>query len=222
VLTRTAGFRPGARGNHASMFVAQILTCPAVTLSFDDGPDPIWTPRVLAELDRLDVRAAFFVIADRAAGCADLVREMHAEGHHIGLHCKAHVRHTCSTDNAIRRDTQAALEVLGDIGIEVTRWRTPWGDCAEWTPAIARENGLVLTGWTADTHDWRGDDAPRMLAAVKNDLGDGSVVLMHDGLGPGARRDDCRETVRLIEPLCALIRDHGGEVAPLPDVLEPA
>ncbi len=96
------------------------------------------------------------------------------------------------------------------------RWRTPWGDTAPWSAAVAAERGLRIEGWAADTHDWRGDDAATMLAAVLPGLAAGGTVLMHDGIGPGARRRDCRETVRLIAPLCAAVRARGGVVAGRP------
>jgi hypothetical protein len=92
---------------------------------------------------------------------------------------------------------------------------------APWTAAVAAERGLDVTGWTADSHDWRGDPAEAMLAAVVPALGPGGLVLMHDGLGPGALRADCRETVRLITPLCDAIRTRGWDAGPAPlgDVL---
>ena len=77
-------------------------------------------------------------------------------------------------------------------------------------PALAGERKLALTGWSADTHDWRGDDADEMLAATLPALDRDGVVLMHDGIGPGARRGDCEETVRMLKPLCIAIRRAGG------------
>ena len=77
---------------------------------------------------------------------------------------------------------------------------------------LAAEHGLRLVGWDADTRDWRGDDAGSMLAAVASRLDQtGSIVLAHDGLGPGARRSGCAETVALIAPLVAAGRALGLE-----------
>lgn len=188
----------------------------AVALTFDDGPDLVWTPRVLDELARARACATFFVIAPRAARHPGLIGAIAAGGHEVALHCHRHVRHRDAGRPAIERDTERALAKLRRLGVAPCRWRAPWGECAEWSADVARRHGLVLTGWTADTHDWRGDPAPRMLAAVADGLRPGAVVLMHDGLGPGARRAGCAETVRLIEPLAAAIRRAGCEPGGLP------
>ena len=77
------------------------------------------------------------------------------------------------------------------------------GASAPWTAAVAERAGLRLVGWDVDTHDWRGDSAEEMLERIAPDLFPGAVVLAHDGLGPGARRSGCAETVALIPPLVA-------------------
>ena len=172
-----------------------------MALTFDDGPDPAGTPAVLRELEALGVTATFFVIAPRARRHAALLAETVAAGHDVGLHCFHHLRHSRLSREEVERDTDDALAALAALGVTPRLWRTPWGDLAPWTGAIAAERGLTLTSWTADTHDWRGDSAEEMLASVAPALGPGCVVLMHDGLGPGARRRDCAETVRLLAPL---------------------
>ena len=78
----------------------------ACALTFDDGPDPVWTPRVLACLGDGGARATFFVMAARAAAHPALVDRMRAEGHEIALHCVRHVRHTEIDEPALRRDTR--------------------------------------------------------------------------------------------------------------------
>ncbi len=180
-----------------------------VTLSFDDGPDPAETPRILRELREQAAPSIFFVVAPRALAHPRLIRQMLAEGHEVGLHCWEHVRHSARTRDAVADDTDRALHALAALGVHPRRWRTPWGDMAPWSPALAGERELALTGWSADTHDWRGDDADEMLAATLPALDRDGVVLMHDGIGPGARRGDCEETVRMLKPLCTAIRARG-------------
>ena len=81
-------------------------------------------------------------------------------------------------------------------------------------PAIEVRNacarhGLTLVDWTLDTHDWRGDDAESMFGATRDALEDGTVVLAHDGIGPGARRPDSRETLRYVELVGPYARRRG-------------
>lgn len=188
----------------------------AVALTFDDGPHPTWTPRVLAALARAEAPATFFVLAQRAAAHPGIVAATLRAGHAVELHGLRHLRHSRRSPEELATDTRCALAVLGALGVHPRRWRLPWGQAAPGTSALAAEHGLTVTGWTEDTHDWRGDTASTMLAAVGGRLASGSVVLMHDGLGPGARRTTCAETARLVEPLVRRARAAGLRVAPLP------
>ncbi len=174
-----------------------------IALTYDDGPDPVWTPRLLDVLARVGARATFFPMAPRAAAQPALIARMRAEGHVIGLHCHEHVRHTERDEGWARRDVERALAELDSAGVRPELWRTPYGVRAEWTGTIAAERGLALVGWTADTHDWRGDSVAEMRAALAEELVKEAVVLAHDGLGPGVHRPDTRETVAFTESLLA-------------------
>ncbi len=182
------------------------------SLTFDDGPDPRGTPAVLDALARENARATFFVLGQCVEKHPDLYARVIDEGHEIGVHGHDHLRHPIAGRDAVAEDLDAALEVLGDTP---ALWRVPWGDLAPWTGQVAAARGLTLAGWTADTNDWRGDPAKTMLRAVKRRLRSGVVVLAHDGVGPGALRQDCGETARLIGPLVATARRRGLEPVPL-------
>jgi peptidoglycan-N-acetylglucosamine deacetylase len=188
---------------------------PRVYLTFDDGPDPEWTPRVTAELARVGARATFFLIGERALEHPEIVRSLHAEGHEIALHCMRHVRHTDMTRDAIERDTREGLEALSGLGIRPRLWRPPAGALAPGTRPVARRHRLRLAGWSADPRDWSGELAGVLLARVARELHRGAIVVMHDGLGPGARRTDCSQTVELIEPLVGQVRLRGWRPAAL-------
>ncbi len=186
-----------------------------VALTFDDGPDRVWTPRTLEALEAAEARATFFVIAPRAAAHPELIEALLAAGHSVELHCNRHLRHRDAPREEIDRDTDSALAALGCLGIRPAHWRVPWGMEAPWTEEVASARGLELQGWSVDTHDWRGDLATDMLAAAEPGLEPGAVVLMHDGLGPGARREGCEETVALVPALVEAIRERGLEPGPL-------
>jgi peptidoglycan/xylan/chitin deacetylase (PgdA/CDA1 family) len=186
-----------------------------LSLTFDDGPDELGTPGVLSALRRSEVRATFFMIGERAQGAPSLVRSVLAAGHEVQLHCHRHVRHTELSEAEIELDTSAALEALSALGVRPTHWRTPWGVQTPATTSIARRRGLKLVGWTCDTHDWRGDPSSSMLTRARPHIAGGGIVLMHDGLGPGAQRTTCENTIELLPPLIALARASGLDVGPL-------
>lgn len=191
------------------------MTEHAATLTFDDGPDPVWTPRILDVLREHGARATFFMIAGLASRHPGLVGEVLQAGHDVEFHCTRHLRHTRSSRGVVAADASEGLRTLRELGAEPRYWRPPWGVSAEWTGELAEEFDLTLVGWTADTHDWRGDPAGEMLDAIRPQLGPETVVLMHDGLGPGALRSGSEETVALTAALIPHLRALGCEPAPL-------
>jgi peptidoglycan/xylan/chitin deacetylase (PgdA/CDA1 family) len=187
-------------------YVAEVKT---LLLTFDDGPDPRWTPRLLDLLSRAGARATFFPIARRAAAQPELMARIVAEGHGVGLHCDEHIRHSSRDATWLRADTEHALECLSGIGITPRLWRTPWGDLAPWTAGVADELGLRIVGWNVDSHDWRGDPAQDMFAAIRSQLRPGAIVLAHDGIGPGAQRTDASQTLALMTLVTADAAQRG-------------
>jgi peptidoglycan/xylan/chitin deacetylase (PgdA/CDA1 family) len=188
-----------------------------VALTYDDGPDRVWTPRILQALRRPGARATFFVQARRATAHADLVEEMVEDGHEVGFHCLDHIRHSQRTDAGVASDLAIGLEMLDRLGVRPCSWRAPWGIETDATRRLVARRALRLWGWNVDTHDWRGDPAERMFAALagQGGLRDGDVVLMHDGIGPGALRDGCAATVELTEMLLAEAAAGGLETTTL-------
>lgn len=93
----------------------------------------------------------------------------------------------------------------------------PGGRETEVTRRLAARHGLRLWGWNLDSRDWRGDSARQMYAALlaQGGLRDGDVVLMHDGLGPGAKRSSCEQTLELTRLLLAEADREELELAPL-------
>ena len=160
-----------------------------VALTFDDGPSPEHTPKVLAMLDEARVKATFFVIGRKAEAHPDLVRAIAERGHAIGVHSYAHDRlFSLRSPRVVRADLVRAVDVLERItGERPTMFRPPIGHT---NPRIAREASrlhLDLVGWSI-----RGLDGLALARAdhvadrVIRRLDDGAIVLLHDA----AERDD--------------------------------
>ncbi|MDO8209879.1 polysaccharide deacetylase family protein [Conexibacter sp. CPCC 206217] len=186
-----------------------------VALTFDDGPDPAGTPDVLAALAAAQARATFFVLGERAIEHPRSIAAIRAAGHEVELHGHRHLRHTEVTRAELAHDTEQALEALRRLGVTPRRWRTPWGVRAPWTVEVAVAHALELTDWDLDPEDWAGPSAEEMLGGLAPRLARGAIVLLHDGVGPGARRSSCIQTARLVGPLVAEIRARGWEPGPL-------
>jgi glycosyltransferase involved in cell wall biosynthesis len=189
---------------------------PRLCITFDDGPDPEWTPRVLDELAAAGARATFFVIAPAAVEHAAIVERALDEGHAIEFHCTEHLSHGEIGREQAERDVRDGLRMLRErFGEELLSvWRPPYGATAPWQEEVAADAGLQLITWDVDTRDWTGRPAEEMLADARPALFDGAVVLMHDGSSEGG--SSRAETVRLVRMLSELAGgfDHVGRRVP--------
>ena len=159
---------------------ALVVDVPGSTfaLTFDDGPDAEGTPRVLDALDRTTAPGTFFVLTDRVASTPQLVEEILARGHGLGLHGDRHERLDRIGVRLLARrlgDARARLEDIG--GVAVTLFRPPFGRASWRTFLAASRAGLDLVLWSHDPRDWEQGVASRIDAC----LAPGAVVLLHDG-----------------------------------------
>lgn len=190
-----------------------------VVLTFDDGPDPAHTPRVLDALDRAKAKATFFVIAKKAEEHPELVREMLARGHTVGLHAYAHDRlFSLRTPGRVKADLEKGLDVLEAItGERTLLFRPPIGHT---NPIIARvvdELELIVIGWSVSARDGtKGQSRDAVLGRVRRGLDHGAIVLMHDA----SERGDFEPLGPTVLPeVLATIAEEGLEVVPLPSFL---
>lgn len=156
---------------------------PEVALTFDDGPSPLTTRRVLDELARAGVRATFFVVGRKALAHPELVREIAAQGHELGLHGFDHdrlfsLRGSRHVEADIRR-TQAAVVAAG--APEPKLFRPPIGFVSHLTVWGARRAGVTLVGCSARAFDgMRGARADRVTQRLVGALRPGTVLSLHD------------------------------------------
>src|SRR5918998_1308007 len=99
---------------------------PRISLTFDDGPHPIWTPRVLGALRRAETRATFFVVAPLARRFPRLISDILRYGHGVEVHCTEHVRHTEQSPKQVEAAARGGLRELGGRGFPPRLWRPPW------------------------------------------------------------------------------------------------
>jgi peptidoglycan/xylan/chitin deacetylase (PgdA/CDA1 family) len=159
-----------------------------VALTFDDGPDPEVTPRVLDQLDAAGARATFFVIADRARAHPDLLREIVARGHALGNHSSEHPYHfSMLGPRGLAREIGRAQQILADLaGVDAHCFRAPAGLRNPLLDPVLHRLNLHLVSWTRRGFDTVSDDADRVLARLTHGMAAGDIVLLHDG---HARRD---------------------------------
>lgn len=179
----------------------------AVALTFDDGPDPRYTPQVLALLAQYQLHATFCLVGIHVREYPWLVRAIVAGGHTLCNHTYQHDehigRHTpAQIDSDLRRTDDA---ILAATGRRPRLFRAPAGN---WTPALFRElgkEGLVPLGWSADPRDWARPGVPSIVATALSELHPGGILLMHDGFG---HREQSVAALRLLLPVLAARRMH--------------
>ncbi|HEX5117382.1 MAG TPA: polysaccharide deacetylase family protein [Pseudonocardiaceae bacterium] len=152
-----------------------------VVLTYDDGPQPGGTDKVLAALAEYGSTATFFLLVGRARRHPALLREIVDAGHEIALHGVDHVRLTTLSPAVVRRRTRDGRRELEDLAGRPVRWfRPPYGAQHPSTWAAIRSVGLESVVWSSDVADWQ-DDPVDAIAARSAAVGTGSVLLMHDG-----------------------------------------
>ncbi|MDT8436360.1 MAG: polysaccharide deacetylase family protein [Gemmatimonadota bacterium] len=155
---------------------------PLVALTFDDGPDPVWTPAVLDVLAAHGARATFFLVGERAARYPDLVRRIREEGHAVGNHGWSHRSAHELAPDVLREELRLTQEALQDPGGAPLWFRPPYGELDERAWRTARDAGYEIVGWSVLSDDWRpmrpGDLAARLVDLVTP----GAIVVLHVGL----------------------------------------
>ncbi|MFO0761882.1 MAG: polysaccharide deacetylase family protein [Byssovorax sp.] len=160
-----------------------------VALTFDDGPSPEHTPKVLALLEEAGVKATFFVIGHKAKAFPELVKQIAEQGHEVGIHGYSHDRlFSLRSPDLVRADLAKAIEsVEAAIGKVPTLFRPPVGHTS---PRIAKALGafdLTVVGWSARGLDGLASArAEKVAKRIVPKLRDGAIVLLHDA----AERDD--------------------------------
>lgn len=208
----TIGFFTYAIAHPSSQFFAPVVRRLAtderiVALTFDDGPDPVFTPRILDVLGAHDARATFFVVGERAARYPDLIRRMHREGHTVGTHTQHHrLRFHFAGPGYVQREIEEAVAVVaGILPTQPTLFRPPQGlRTPFFGSAWRRMRGLTCVTWSARGLDSRPTTAGAIVARVENRLEPGAIVTLHDGtgLGGGTNREATLEALTAILGAC--------------------
>lgn len=175
---------------------------PFVALTFDDGPDPRWTPEVLELLRTHGAKATFCVVGELVAAYPELVRQIGADGHTLCNHSWSHdVGLGSRPAAAIRADlqrTNAAIQAAAP-GARVSYYRQPGGAWTRRVVEVAEELGMSSLHWAVDPQDWSQPSARQIADVVTADTGEGEIVLLHDG--GGERRGTVRALDRFLPEL---------------------
>lgn len=154
------------------------VTDKVIALTFDDGPNPDTTRKVLETLKKYNAKATFFMLGSRVAFYPDIVKEMKDAGHELGNHTWNHPDLTKASKEKISAEinnTSNAIEKAA--GSKPTVFRPPYGAVNK---LVRSQTTLPVVLWDVDTQDWKYRDANHLLEHIKKHAKDGAIVLMHD------------------------------------------
>jgi peptidoglycan/xylan/chitin deacetylase (PgdA/CDA1 family) len=186
-----------------------------VALTFDDGPDPVHTRAVLDALDAGGVTATFFVIGKKAEAQPELVKEIVARGHEVGLHSYAHHRlFALRSERWVKRDLERGAKVLETIlGKRPLLFRPPIGHTNPMIARVVDAMDMTMVGWSVGARDGiRGAKPEAVAARVRAGLRDGAIVLMHDA---AERGDYVPTAARALPEILEAVKEARLDVVPL-------
>lgn len=187
-----------------------------VALTFDDVPDPRYTPAILDILARHDVCATFFVVGSRAAKYPAIIQRMSREGHIIGNHSYNHALYSKLPQEKFEYQIWRTNVIIRHLtGLSPRFIRPPYGEVLPSQVRWGMRNGYTIINWDVDSEDWRqGATSDRVLVNIDRTLQSGSIILQH-----GGGDEDLSGTVEALPRLISKLRKEGYELVTLPELL---
>ncbi|MDF1509584.1 polysaccharide deacetylase family protein [Robertmurraya sp. DFI.2.37] len=189
-----------------------------VALTFDDGPDPRFTPQILDILRENGIKATFFLLGSRAEAYPDLVKRIVEEGHIIGNHTYWHPNLVEEEDvRVLEREVSRTESGLANlIAYRTKLFRAPYGFLNNELVEQLRDMDYTVVAWSVDSLDWHESPPDQIAYNVLSNLHPGAIILMHDG---AAWDEDRTNTVRALRQIIPAIKEQGFEFATVPELL---
>ena len=180
-LVKQASAKATASENFSTDTIAGIPVeeSPRIALTFDDGPNARYTPILLDELKKRNIRASFFLIGENIEGNEDILLQMRKDGHLIGNHTWDHVQLDKIPAEKARLEIEKTNNRIYEAsGIYPSYVRPPFG---AWIKDMELSVTMLPVFWDVDTLDWQSKNIDSILSIAQTQVHDGSIILMHDG-----------------------------------------
>lgn len=175
-----------------------------VSLTFDDDPDPVNTPKLLAVLEKHHVKATFRLWGEHVQKHPEIVRQIAAAGHLLCNHTMRHDNMGTWSDDAIRADLEQASAIIREAvpDAKINYFRAPYGSWGQ-TPEVAAKMGMQPLSWRLAIGDWEPPGTPELVRRLREGIAPRGVVLMHDGGG------DRSQTVEAVDQIIPELKSEG-------------
>ncbi|HVE44239.1 MAG TPA: polysaccharide deacetylase family protein [Gammaproteobacteria bacterium] len=173
-----------------------------IALTFDDGPNPTFTPQILAILKKNNIKATFFVVGANAKAYPELIKQIHDEGHVVASHSQTHPMLTKLSDKQLKVEISEPSEIVNNIiGIKPRCLRYPFGASNAHVRAEIRAYGMKPTPMGFNSFDYERPGTQKIVSQVLNNIYSKQVILMHDGF---AKRE---QTVAALQTIIDGVRN---------------
>ncbi len=155
-----------------------------IALTFDDGPDPRYTPQLLDILKQHDVSATFFLVAKKAQEHPEIISRMQEEGHCLAMHTYKHKSAWLSHPYETVNEFDKSLKIFKTLGLHIKYFRPPWGTFNAFTYYGAKKHGLKVILWSVEAYDWRKNNSKENIHQIlMNRTGSNDIIVLHDSGG---------------------------------------
>lgn len=151
-----------------------------IALTFDDGPNPEYTVKLLDLLKEYEIKATFFVVGSKVKSNPEIIKRMHEEGHTIGIHHYHHVSSWVLSPIHLRKQLEMTEKAINEVTNEkVVFYRPPWGHFNMFTQLFSKKYRVVM--WSGIFGDWKAENCRNtLLDQLRSTSTEGSILLLHD------------------------------------------
>ena len=186
-----------------------------IALTFDDGPHPRLTHRILNILERYQIKATFFMVGVNVTNYPDSAKAVLEAGHEVGNHTYTHAHLQNMTEDELIRELNMCEDVLDEIcGYRPHLFRPPQGAVNVSIEQCAEEKDYTMILWSLDTRDWEHKDTAKIVNCVLSHVSAGDIILMHDYIGTKSH------TPEALEILIPRLLERGYEFVTVSELLE--
>ncbi|MTJ47311.1 polysaccharide deacetylase family protein [Dolichospermum sp. UHCC 0259] len=185
-----------------------------IALTFDDGPWPSSTAKVLDILKKNNIKGTFFVVGQNVKNYPDLTKRVVTDGHIIANHTWHHWYHHMNAQAAAYEVANTTDIIYQTTGVKTSLFRPPGGIMSNGVAAYAKSNKYAVIMWSSDSMDYARPSVPKLINNIFREAKPGGIVLMHDGGG------DRSHTVKALPEIISRFRKQGYEFVTVPELLE--
>ncbi|MCI8310526.1 MAG: polysaccharide deacetylase family protein [Clostridia bacterium] len=177
-----------------------------IYLTFDDGPSE-YTEELLNLLNKYNIKATFFCVANFAKKYKSIIYKMKKDGHVIALHSLKHKNSMLQGINETKLDLEESLNIMNELLIKIQYYRPPWGDTNLYLLKKLEKENIKLILWNVMAEDWRKDTTEEIIAnKLLTRVKDGDIICLHDGRG---KNEAPLKTIKALKKVIPIFLEKG-------------